>query len=185
MSDAAGSNITAVRTFARRTSHHPGPSIMWPWHSRPGNSTRFGDATIKLSTEWFATTAVACTLLLRRIEGFSAEQASKILDLTVTHIGVLLHRARAGCEPVWTARVGGRVRDENDEVPRYRRWSRAARCLTCRFAHAWASGCTCPCVSTAGGAGDSCAYSIVPSARSWLDSNAKRPPTSSSESQTG
>ena len=33
-------------------------------------------------------------LLLRQIEGFSAEQASKILDLTVTHIGVLLHRAR-------------------------------------------------------------------------------------------
>jgi RNA polymerase sigma-70 factor (ECF subfamily) len=33
-------------------------------------------------------------LRLRQIEGFSARQAGKILDLTVTHIGVLLHRAR-------------------------------------------------------------------------------------------
>jgi RNA polymerase sigma-70 factor (ECF subfamily) len=33
-------------------------------------------------------------LLLRQFEGFSAEEASKVLDLTVTHIGVLLHRAR-------------------------------------------------------------------------------------------
>lgn len=32
--------------------------------------------------------------LLRQVEEFPAAEASKILDLTVTHIGVLLHRAR-------------------------------------------------------------------------------------------
>lgn len=32
--------------------------------------------------------------LLRQAEGFTAAEVGKILDLTVTHIGVLLHRAR-------------------------------------------------------------------------------------------
>jgi RNA polymerase sigma-70 factor, ECF subfamily len=93
------------RQAARTVAHDPADAVFESWFDTRGRWVRPPAAPDEaLSAQQLATALLGClaqlpdlqrvTFELRQVEALTAAEAGEVLGTTVTHVGVLLHRAR-------------------------------------------------------------------------------------------